>query len=259
MRACPFPAWIVCVGLSLAPLVAAAQQAAPGSLVSPHLSPITVEEPRTFPPAAAVEARLLSPAFHASPPAESSVPSPHRIQPPVNFRLATAEEAVAQPVARPPLRLAPRSEASRPAASELTKPSITSPGNALGTVAGSLGVVLGLFLVVAWCSRRLAPAGAALLPKDVVELLGRAPLATRQQMQLVRIGNKLLLVAISPVGVQTLTEVTEPTEVEHLVALCRRGQPGTSSAAFRQALTQLASEPAERGFVGASRPTSRGA
>jgi len=244
-------------------LVVAAQQtapqAAPDSLVSPHFSPISIDEPRTFPPAAAVEARPLSSAFQSPPAAENRAQPLHRIQPPVNFRLASAEEALAPRAAKPSLRLAPRSETSRPAATGVTKPAPASPGTALGTVAGSLGVVLGLFLVVVWCSRRFTPAGATLLPKDVVELLGRAPLATRQQMQLVRIGNKLLLVALSPVGVETLTEITDPTEVEHLIALCRRGQTGSSSAAFRQALTQLASEPAERGFVGASRTSSRGA
>ncbi|HMC11309.1 MAG TPA: flagellar biosynthetic protein FliO, partial [Pirellulaceae bacterium] len=133
------------------------------------------------------------------------------------------------------------------------------PGSALATVAGSLGAVLGLFLVVVWCTRRFAPGGAALLPKEAVELLGRAPLAARQQAQLIRIGNKLLLVAISPAGVETLTEITDPTEVEHLTALCQRGRPTSSSAAFRQALTQLGSEPAPQGFVGASRPNARGA
>ena len=54
------------------------------------------------------------------------------------------------------------------------------------------------------------PPARSLLPKEAVELLGRAPLAGRQQMQLVRVGNKLLLVALSPAGAETLTEITEP-------------------------------------------------
>jgi hypothetical protein len=46
--------------------------------------------------------------------------------------------------------------------------------------------------------------------------------------------------------------------VEHLASLCRRGKPGTSTAEFRDALTQLASEPATRDFVGTARGGSRG-
>src|SRR5262249_56772972 len=125
--------------------------------------------------------------------------------------------------------------------------------------AAGLALALALFLVMAGGANEFSPAGATILPKEAVELLGRAPLATRQQAHLVRIGNKLLLVAISPTGAETLTEITEPTEVEHLTALCRRGKPTSSTLAFRQALTELASEPATAGFVGVSRSSSRGA
>jgi hypothetical protein len=40
-------------------------------------------------------------------------------------------------------------------------------------------------------------------------------------MQLVRCGNKLLLLATSASGVQPLTEVTDPDEVDRLTRLCR--------------------------------------
>ena len=162
----------------------------------------------------------------------------------------------AEPTAAPaaPLRLAPRSESSRPT---LKKPAAPSVNGALGTVIGSLSVVVGLFLVIAWCTRRFAPAGALQLPKEAVELLGRAPLAGRTQAQLLRVGNKLLLVALSPVGMETLTEISDAAEVEHLTALCRRNRPGSSQAAFDQVLSQLASDPRET--AAAPRTATRGA
>jgi flagellar biogenesis protein FliO len=126
------------------------------------------------------------------------------------------------------------------------------------TVGGSLCVVLGVFLVVVWCTKRFAPPGSSALPKEAIESLGRAPLTARQQMQLIRVGNKLLLVALTPAGVEPLTEVTDATEVEHLLGLCRRGQKGSSTEVFRQTLAQLAEEPAPRGFVGISTTNSRG-
>ena len=245
MRICTAPRRLVFFVVALEPAVAAAQQA--GSLVSPHITPMIVDEPRAFPTGAVPGAIPLN----------SGPPSARRAQPPVNVRLLSAEESIASQRAKTTtLRLTPRSEGSR---QHYQKPPAPTPASALTTVGGSLAAVLGLFLVIAWCSRRFTPGGSAILPKEAVELLGRTSLAARQQAHLVRIGNKLLLVAISPAGAETLTEITAPTEVEHLTALCRRGGPSSSTVAFRQALTELANEPAPPGFVGVSRSGSRGA
>ena len=120
------------------------------------------------------------------------------------------------------------------------------------TVAGSLAVVLGLFLLVAWAMRRAAPRGSSLLPSEVFEVLGRAHLAGRQQAHLLRCGRKLLLVSVTPVGVETLTEVTEPLEVDRLAGLCRQAQPHGATAAFRQIFQQWApSSPLSPGGRGA--------
>jgi flagellar biogenesis protein FliO len=108
------------------------------------------------------------------------------------------------------------------------------------TVAGSLAVVLGLFLLVAWAMRRATPRGSALLPSEVFEVLGRAHLAGRQQAHLLRCGRKLLLVSVTPAGIETLTEVTEPLEVDRLAGLCRQAQPHGATAAFRQIFQQWA-------------------
>jgi flagellar biogenesis protein FliO len=108
-------------------------------------------------------------------------------------------------------------------------------------MAASLAVVIGLFLAFAWVMKGTAPKGAALLPSEVVEVLGRAPLALRQQMHLLRCGNKLLLVSVTPTGAETLTEVTDPLEVDRLTGLCQQGRPNSATAAFRQVFQQLAS------------------
>lgn len=95
-----------------------------------------------------------------------------------------------------------------------------SPLAAMASVVFSLAAVLGLFLVIAWLMRRGMPAAARSLPSEAVEVLGRTPLAGRQQMHLVRFGNKLLLVCVSPEGANSLSEVTDPAEIEHLTQLC---------------------------------------
>jgi flagellar biogenesis protein FliO len=199
------------------------------------------QQPGYLPPSTAVEARPLSGSW--------SQPAPQQL--PFPFRQASAEEPIREAAVHTPIKLAPRNSAPKP----LDQPAPASAGRAIGSIVGSLAVVLGLFLVVVLVSRRFAPAGSAPLPKEVVELLGRAPLAGRQSMQLVRVGNKLLLVALSPGGATTLTEVEDPIEVEHLTALCRRGRADSATASFAQVFGNLATEPA----AGPARSRSRGA
>ena len=110
------------------------------------------------------------------------------------------------------------------------------------TVGGSLAVVLGLFLVVAWLMRRTVSGAPALLPSEVVEVLGRAALAGRQQVHLIRLGGKLVLVSVSPAGIETLSEVTEADEVQRLVGLCRRNHPSSATAVFRRVFEQFSGE-----------------
>jgi flagellar biogenesis protein FliO len=120
-------------------------------------------------------------------------------------------------------------------------------------VVGSLAVVLGLFFVLAWAMRRTAPRGSMLLPTEVVEVLGRAPLASRQQVHLVRCGTKLLLVSVSPTGAETLTEITDPDEVTRLAGLCRQAHPDSVTATFRQVFQQMGREGSALGFLGIGR------
>src|SRR5947207_2256914 len=131
MRTCTAPRWLIFFAVALAPAVAAAQQA--GSLISPHTAPLIVDEPRAFPASAIQEAQPLRSSFPQA---------ARRVQPPVNVRLLSAEEAIANQAPKPPLRLSPRSEASRP---HSQKPSAPTPAAALTTVGGSLALVLGLF------------------------------------------------------------------------------------------------------------------
>ena len=146
------------------------------------------------------------------------------------------------PAAAPeaPLPLAPRGRGARTEASGL--PGRTGGLSSLVTVGSSLAVVLGLFFVVAWIMRRTGGRASTRLPTDVLENLGHAPLAARQQVHLLRCGNKLLLVCLTPEGAQTLTEITDPDEVTRLAGLCRQTQPQSATAAFRQVFQQFQGE-----------------
>jgi flagellar biogenesis protein FliO len=168
------------------------------------------------------------------------------------------------PAAAPPddrRHLAPPSaswtEAAKPATPDQSLPDRDSPWRSFGVprgtiykIATALAIVVGLFLVFAWLLRRGGRSVANTLPADVVCVLGRVPLAARQFADLLHVGNKLVLVASSPAGPATLTEVIDPAEVDRLVGLCRQADPHSTTKAFEQVFRQLARDPAPTGFLG---------
>jgi flagellar biogenesis protein FliO len=76
-----------------------------------------------------------------------------------------------------------------------------------------------------------------MLPREAVEVLGRTTLLGRQQVHLVRCGNKIVLLSVTPGGVETLTEIADPAEVDRLHSICQpAGLPG---GALRQWLSKF--------------------
>jgi flagellar biogenesis protein FliO len=182
-----------------------------------------------------------------------------------NIVLAAAGEPVA-PAAKdgaPAQRTAPRNSAPLPIShTEKPKPLASAASSdtsgkssmfprgldSLLTVLGSLGIVLGLFVVVAWCLRKSVPKSGRSLPVEVMEVLGRAPLSGRQQVHLIRFGGKLVLVTATPNGVDAISEITDPQEVDRIAGYC---EEAGGRASFRGILDRLetwneADEPARR-------------
>jgi len=125
----------------------------------------------------------------------------------------------------------------------------TSSGGIAGafTVMASLGVVLALFLGMAWLMRRGLPKQGRMLPREAVESLGRIPFPGRQQGQLLRVGNKLVLVSFSSSGASVLAEITDPLEVDRLSGMCAQADRYSSVKSFRDVVEQFFGEkPARR-------------
>ncbi len=133
---------------------------------------------------------------------------------------------------------------------EKNKPA--SSMTAVISVASSLGVVLGIFLLMTWLMRRARPQSMAKLPSEAFEVLGRAPLVGRQQAQLLRCGNKLVLISVSPTGVDAIAEIEDPAEVDRISGICRSSHTGSSTAAFKQVFDQLAPKNPSRGMFSRS-------
>lgn len=120
----------------------------------------------------------------------------------------------------------------------------------MGAVVASLCFVLGLFFFLAWLVRRAVPRAARALPTDVAEPLGRISLAPRHDAQLLRVGNKLLLVSLSPAGAEPLVEITDPVEVDRLIGICKQDQPDSSTTTFKQVFQQFAAQKVSGGLLG---------
>ena len=131
-----------------------------------------------------------------------------------------------------------------------TQPRSNKKNNVVTTILSSLAIVIGAFLLLVWFSRKTLPRAASSLPSEAVEILGKSTLAGRQQLQLLRVGNKLILVHVTTTGAEALTEITDPAEVERLSALCSQSQAGSITATFRQVLQQFGNERTHEGFVG---------
>ncbi|MFN7874858.1 MAG: FliO/MopB family protein [Pirellula sp.] len=139
-------------------------------------------------------------------------------------------------------------EPSRGNEGRISKP--TSPWTTLFSVGFSLGIVVCLFLGVAWIAKKSMPAGSSRLPNEVVEVLGRSTIAPRQQIYVLRFGRKLLLVSQQPGQTQTLSEITDEEEVIRLAGICEANSPRSATRTFSDVLKHVATgkpEPQTRG------------
>lgn len=130
--------------------------------------------------------------------------------------------------------------------------------DSLGTAGAGLAMVVGLFLLCVALLKRSGPSPTSPLPQEAVAVLGRVPLMPKQYAHLLQVGNKLVLVTISGERTDTITEITEPAEVDRLLALCMKGARQSSSAEFQRVLGQISKE-STRGFLGREAAYSRSA
>lgn len=117
---------------------------------------------------------------------------------------------------------------SRPAANSAhrlagsSKSAASKSPTGWGTVTGSLLVVLGMIVAGGYFLSRKGIRLPGMLPADVVQILGKRYLDARSSLQLVRCGSKILVLANSSQhGLRTLSEITDPHEVELLTEQCQ--------------------------------------
>jgi flagellar biogenesis protein FliO len=124
-------------------------------------------------------------------------------------RLASGGEADA--ASRP---VKPRSDA------ELRKVGQARPNDgAVGWLRtlGALAAVVGLIFGARWALRRWSPAPTGPKKGGPITVVARTGVGGRQQLVLLRLGRRLLLIGNGPSGMTTLAQVTDADEVAELM------------------------------------------
>jgi len=142
-----------------------------------------------------------------------------------------------------PLRSAERSSGATEGHSPHGQRAPASPRHSSPLSGSAAIVVMGLVLFslafIGWLAGRGRRLPLGILSAEVFETLGRASITPRFSVQLIRCGDRLLLVGITPDAINTLSEITDPEEVTRLVALCRGTSPKGISESFRQIFEQM--------------------
>ena len=133
---------------------------------------------------------------------------------------------------------------------KIVKPMLSNGFGPVITMFASLFLVITTFLIFALLFKKVSPKGTRPLSKELFENLGRAPLTQKFQLHLLRLGNRLILVSVTPDGVQPITEISDPDEVVQLLGLCRRLDANSSTQNFKKMFNALAEEPTEGGYFG---------
>ncbi len=162
--------------------------------------------------------------------------------------VAAVEHNETRPVSFPKLR--PRSLAAEQETS--LNSDAAAPMKASGsliTVCSSLAVVLGLFSGLVWMTRKFGSksGGQRAIPKEVIQPLGSTAIDARTKVTMLRCGNRILVLAQTPQGVQLISEITSSDEVLQLTAACL----GDSKQAFATTLQSIERERASNGFLDA--------
>lgn len=139
-----------------------------------------------------------------------------------------------------PIRRGPTLAESRAASA----PRNSSPLS-MWRVGFALAVVLGAIFALRWASRRMLglPPGAGSTP--AVRVVGRSIIAPRQQVLLLQVGRRVLVVANSGATMNSLCEITDPDEVAAILGQASRPAQagGAFASAFAQASTTFGEEP----------------
>ncbi len=158
--------------------------------------------------------------------------------------IEVAEPAfVSAPPAREPRRLLDRGGLSETGTlNDTTQVNNAGGGSWMLQTITALGVVIGLILLLRAAWSRLTGQVVATGHSPVVEVLSRTTIAPRNQLLLIRLGQRILVVGDSPAGLRTLAHVDDPEEIASLLTAISAAKPNSISQNFSQLLNRFNGE-----------------
>ena len=97
-------------------------------------------------------------------------------------------------------------------------------------VAVALGIVLGLVFVCRWAARWMFPSAGVGRSSQVMKVLSRSVIAPKQQLLLIQVGRRLVVVGDCGQQMNALAEISDPDEVAGLLGQLRADQPASESS-----------------------------
>ena len=181
--------------------------------------------------------QYLNPQQHPQPPSDPTAPQPPTVRPEHNTAAAVPVTAAKAVVGSEPAAAAKANRGALP----LTRPGTTSetttetPARRIGstssqlgtTVAVLVGIVVALLIGARLLKRHVPQFKSQQLPDDVLDVLGKQTLDQRHTIHFVRAGSRILILGSSLEGLRTLSEITDPVEIDRICGQCQTS-PGES-------------------------------
>jgi flagellar biogenesis protein FliO len=93
-------------------------------------------------------------------------------------------------------------------------------------------IVVALILILRWIGLRFFPAAAAARSSSAIRVLSRSIVAPKQQVLLLQVGRRVVVVGDCGVSMHPLTEITDPEEVAALIGQIDAEKPESLTHAF---------------------------
>lgn len=197
----------------------------------PQASPSPPRTGRSEKSATRAVARPAEPApSTAAPLAQPSTSQAPTSQP--STQQASPATSVHSEIGQSPIRLNLNRDDAPPKAAGTPATPANASGFDLPRVAGALAIVLALIFALRWILRRSMSATLQPGATSAVQVLSRSPLSPRQQLLLLRVGRRLLVVSDCNGQLSSLSEISDPDEVAALVGQLRDEKRTSPSGSF---------------------------
>lgn len=122
-------------------------------------------------------------------------------------------------------------------------------------------VVLVLVAAIALFLKKFIPARRLMSGSQVLRIVARTHVTPKQQLMLVKLGRRMVLLGVSPERINTLSTVDDPDQVASLLGEAASSQDHSSSQAFAESMREEAgayADPSDEDATSATRGQVRG-